>query len=352
MSTNGDLITLTESGLFCAAGNFYIDPWGAVDHCIITHAHSDHAHAGSKSYLSTTSGQGILRARLGDHANIKSVDYREPLTLGDVKVSLHPAGHVLGSAQVRIEYKGEIWVLSSDYKLAHDPTCEPFELVRCHTFISESTFGLPIYRWRPDDEIFKEINDWWRANRDAGKCSIIFGYALGKAQRVLAGLDRSTGPIYTHGAVERLTREYRTMGVDLPKTEHAGSLPKGTKFGGSLIIAPPSAQGTPWMRQFGTVSTAFASGWMRIRGARRRKAIDKGFVLSDHADWDELNKAIRDTGAERIIVTHGYATEMVRWLTECGLQAEALPTHFEGELAEMQPPAEAEPQEKDEESQP
>jgi putative mRNA 3-end processing factor len=293
-------------------------------------------------------GVGVLRARLGDDVPVQGVRYGELLSMGDVQVSLLPAGHVLGSAQVRVSHRGEVWVVSSDYKTAPDSTCEPFALVRCNTFITESTFGLPIYRWRHDREIFDEINNWWSTNRDTGKCSIIFGYALGKAQRILAGLDPSIGPIYTHGAVERLTQQYRAAGVALPETSHAGSLPRGTKFGGCLVLAPPSAQGTPWMRQFGTVSTAFASGWMRIRGTRRRKSVDKGFVLSDHADWDELNKVICDTGAERIIVTHGYTAEIVRWLSEKGMQAESLATHFEGELAEMQPDSAQEPQESDE----
>jgi len=348
MVAGGDLISLTESGLFCAAGNFYIDPWGPVDRAIITHAHSDHARPGSKAYLTVNEGIGVLRARLGQDAPIEGVRYGESVTMGDAKVALLPAGHVLGSSQVRISSHGQVWVVSSDYKLGQDRTCEHFALVKCNTFITESTFGLPIYRWRPDREIFDEINNWWSTNRDAGKCSIIFGYALGKAQRILAGLDPSIGPIYTHGAVERLTHEYRAAGKLLPDTIHAGSLSRGTKFGGSLILAPPSAQGTPWMRQFGTVSTAFASGWMRIRGTRRRKSVDKGFVLSDHADWDALNKVIRDTGAERIIVTHGYTAEMVRWLRENGLQAESLATRFEGELAEMQPDSAQEPQEQDE----
>jgi putative mRNA 3-end processing factor len=348
MAVNGDLITLTESGLFCSAGNFYIDPWGPVDRAVITHAHSDHAQAGSKAYLTAVDGVGVLRARLGDDVPVQGVRYGELLSMGDVQVSLLPAGHVLGSAQVRVSHRGEVWVVSSDYKTAPDSTCEPFALVRCNTFITESTFGLPIYRWRHDREIFDEINNWWSTNRDTGKCSIIFGYALGKAQRILAGLDPSIGPIYTHGAVERLTQQYRAAGVALPETSHAGSLPRGTKFGGCLVLAPPSAQGTPWMRQFGTVSTAFASGWMRIRGTRRRKSVDKGFVLSDHADWDELNKVICDTGAERIIVTHGYTAEIVRWLSEKGMQAESLATHFEGELAEMQPDSAQEPQESDE----
>jgi putative mRNA 3-end processing factor len=332
-----DLIVLTEAGLYCPQGDFYVDPWAPVEKCIITHAHGDHARPGSKGYITAQPGARILRSRLGEDAQIQNVQYGEKWQQKDVSVSLHPAGHVLGSSQVRIEYKGNVWVISGDYKLASDPTCEAFEPQPCHTFVSESTFGLPIYRWRSPEETLAEINSWWQANKEAGKCSIIFGYALGKAQRILAGLDPTIGPIYTHGAVENLVEAYRATGVSLPPTKHAGSLPKGTKFSGSIIVAPPSAQNTPWMRQFGNLSTAFASGWMRIRGTRRRKSVDRGFALSDHADWDGLNQAIRATKAERILVTHGYTAEMVRWLKENGMDAAVLQTKFEGESGEMQP---------------
>jgi putative mRNA 3-end processing factor len=333
-----DLIRLSPNGLYCPAGDFHIDPWAPVDRCVITHAHSDHAQPGSKSYLTSAEGETILRTRLGPIDSLQTLRYGEKVKLNDVTVSLHPAGHVLGSAQVRIERNGEIWVVSSDYKTVPDSTCTGFELLQCHTFITESTFGLPIFRWRPTDETFAEINNWWRANAADGKCSVIFGYALGKAQRILSGLDTSIGPIYTHGAIENMTRVYRDSGIQLPVTQHTGTLPHGTKFSGSLVMAPPSATNTPWLRQFHPYRTGFASGWMRIRGTRRRKSLDKGFVLSDHADWDELNTVIRGTGAQRILVTHGYATEMVKWLRQSNLDAEALPTKFEGELGEMQPP--------------
>ena len=330
------LIQVTPQGLYCESGDFYIDPWAPVDRCVISHAHSDHAQPGSRSYLTSLPGELILRSRLGPDAAVEAIAYGERIKLKDVHVSLHPAGHILGSSQVRIERDGEVWVLSSDYKTQSDRTCEPFELQRCHTFITESTFGLPIFRWRPAQEVIDEINSWWRANASAGKCSVLFGYALGKAQRILAYLDESIGPIYLHGAIERLTQCYREAGIELPRTTYVGEIAKGTKFGGSIVLAPPSAQNSVWMRQFGSVSTAFASGWMRIRGTRRRKSVDRGFVLSDHADWHELNDVIRATGAERILVTHGYSSEMVQWLRESGFDAEALATHFEGELAEMQ----------------
>jgi len=333
---NKPLIQVTPQGLYCEAGDFYIDPWRPVDRCVISHAHSDHAQPGSRSYLTSLQGELVLRSRLEPDAAVEAVQYGETVKLNDVRVSLHPAGHILGSAQVRIERGGEVWVLSSDYKTQSDPTCEPFELQRCHTFITESTFGLPIFRWRPAQTVTNEINDWWRANASAGKCSVLFGYSLGKAQRILASLDQSIGPIYLHGAIERMTQCYREAGIALPRTKYVGELPKGTKFAGSMVIAPPSAQNSAWMRQFGSLSTAFASGWMHIRGTRRRKSVDRGFVLSDHADWDELNSVIRATGAERILVTHGYSAEMVQCLKESGFDAAALATQFEGELAEMQ----------------
>ncbi|RTL38861.1 MAG: ligase-associated DNA damage response exonuclease [Candidatus Melainabacteria bacterium] len=332
-----DLVKLTDAGLYCEQGDFYIDPWRPVGHAIITHAHADHARPGNTKYLAARSGERLLRSRLEPTASIQTVEYGETLDINGVRVSLHPAGHVLGSAQVRLEKDGEVWVISGDYKTEDEMTCASFELVPCHTFITESTFGLPIFRWNGQATVFDEINRWWKANQEAGKASLLFGYALGKAQRILSGVDAGIGPIYTHGAVEKITQAYRESGISLANTTYVGALAKGTKFGGSLIIAPPSAQATPWTRVFGTVSTAFASGWMRIRGTRRRKSVDRGFVLSDHADWVELNQVIKETGAERVIVTHGYSGEMVRWLKEIGVNASSFSTEFEGERDELQP---------------
>jgi putative mRNA 3-end processing factor len=331
------MITLTKSGLYCPQGDFYIDPWRPVDKAIVTHSHSDHAYRGSKRYLVATPGEGLARIRLEEDAKIATLNYGKITTINGVKVSFHPAGHILGSAQVRIEYKGEVWVISGDYKLTPDPTCEGFESVRCHNFITEATFGLPIYRWSPPQQVFDEINSWWRRNQEKEKASVIFAYALGKAQRILNGIDRSIGRIYTHGAVERLTQEYRNAGVDLPETTYAGSVNDRKDFIGSLIVAPPSSQGTTWLRRFGSHSTGFASGWMMVRGARRQRAIDRGFVLSDHADWPELNQAIKACGAETVYVTHGFAREVVRWLNENGINAKELKTKFVGdEAAEME----------------
>jgi putative mRNA 3-end processing factor len=256
---------------------------------------------------------------------------------------LHPAGHILGSAQVRIEHSGEIWVVSGDYKTEADRTAEPFELVKCHTFITETTFGLPIYRWNPEAEVFIDVNAWWAANQQAGKASLIMGYSLGKAQRILSGLDCDLGPIFVHGSIFRINQAYALGGVQLPPTLYPSSVDAKFDFSKSIIVAPPSVQGTPWTRRFGALSTAFASGWMMVRGARRRKAADRGFVLSDHVDWPSLVATVEATGAERVLTTHGYADEVARYFREKGLESDALETQFVGEAIE--PTAEAESEE-------
>ena len=329
------LLALRDSGLYCESGDFYIDPWRPVERAVITHSHSDHARPGMGNYLTVLEGAELLRARVGADAPISTVAYGESVRMKDASVSLHPAGHVLGSAQIRIESGGLVWVVSGDYKTALDVTCAPFEPIRCHGFVTEATFALPIYRWKPQEDVFAEINDWWKSNRTEGKASILYGYALGKAQRLLAGIDPGIGPIFTHGAVERLTQIYRDSGVRLAPTEYA--LAAGKKdFAGSLVLAPPSAHRTPWTRRFGDYSTALASGWMQIRGARRRRAIDRGFTLSDHADWPGLTEAIHSTSAETIWVTHGQSQSLARALTEQGLDAHIIRTEFEGELDEQE----------------
>lgn len=327
----GGLITLTPRGLYCERGDFYVDPWKPVDRAVVTHAHADHAYRGSRNYLVAEEGERLARIRLDPESTITSQPYGEVLVNNGVSISFHPAGHILGSAQVRIEYKGEVWVVSGDYKLTPDATCAPFEPVRCNYFITEATFGLPIYRWPDPMEVFGEISDWWRRNQARGKASVIFAYSLGKAQRVLNGVDRNIGPIFTHGAVERLTQAYRESGIDLPPTTYAGSVTNKKEFAGSLIVAPPSAQASTWLRRFGPQSTGFASGWMMVRGARRQRAIDRGFVLSDHADWPELLTAIKSAEADTVYVTHGFSEEVVRYLKETGTDAEELKTKFVGD---------------------
>ena len=328
-SSGSDLVVARPEGLYCPAGDFYIDPWRPVDRAVITHAHSDHARVGHGHYLAQKDSEGTLRTRLGADINLQTVAYGEAVEHRGARVSLHPAGHVLGSAQVRLEHGGRVWVASGDYKLEDDGTCAPFDPVRCDTFITESTFGLPIYRWPSQPDLFADIDAWWRANAAAGRPSVLFCYAFGKAQRILHGVDAGIGPIVVHGAVEPLNAVYRAAGVALPATlrvTDAGVTPAMLKT--ALVLAPPSAQGTPWMRRFPNYSDAFASGWMLLRGTRRRRGVDRGFVMSDHADWPGLQNAIGATGAERIFVTHGSIPVMVRWLTENGLDARGFATEY------------------------
>ncbi len=330
-----DLIVQRPEGLYCPPGDFYIDPWRPVDRAVITHAHADHARMGHGHYLASAPSEGVLRARLGD-ITLQTLPYGQVIDHHGVRLSLHPAGHVLGSAQVRVEHAGQVWVASGDYFVAgaeadareDNLTCDAFEPVRCHCFITESTFGLPIYRWRPQREVFDDINTWWRGNAEAGRASLLMGYSFGKAQRLLAGVDASIGPLIVHGAVEPLNRAYREAGVALPATHLATELSDKALIARALIVAPPSVHGSPWLRRFGDCSDAFASGWMQLRGARRRRGLDRGFVLSDHADWPGLQRAIAATGCQRVIVTHGYEAVMVRWLTEQGLQAASFQTEY------------------------
>lgn len=326
------LVRPTPAGLFCEAGGFYLDPWQPVDRAVLTHAHADHARPGSGAYLATPASLPVLRRRLGEDARLDALDYGVVRRVGDVEVSMHPAGHVLGSAQVRIAHKGEVWVISGDYKRAPDPTCPPYEPVRCDTFVTEATFGLPIYRWQPPEEVAAEVLTWWDATRAAGRPAVLFAYALGKSQRLLAELARLTDrPVYVHGAVDTIVGIYRDAGVPMLPTVRVSDAPAGHKFAGDLVIAPPGAGGSPWMKRFPGAETAMASGWMRIRGAKRRQSVDRGFVLSDHADWPALLQSIDESGAERIYVTHGTTEPLVRWLVERGRDARVLPTAWEGE---------------------
>ena len=324
-----DLVIARPDGLYCPPGDFYIDSWHPVERSVITHGHGDHARVGNGHYLATSGSAGILRTRLGADINLQTLEYGEVIDHHGVRLSFHPAGHVLGSAQVRLEYRGEVWVASGDYKVEPDGTCTPFEPVRCHTFITESTFGLPIYRWRPQAEIFAEVNEWWRANQAQGLASVLYSYAFGKAQRLLHGLDPQIGPILAHGAVEPLNRVYREAGIRIPETHYAGDFKKSDPtLRHALIIAPPSAGGSTWIRRFGEHSDAFASGWMMLRGTRRRRGVDRGFVLSDHADWPGLLWAIEQTGAERVMVTHGSVATLVRYLRDQGLDAQGFTTEY------------------------
>jgi putative mRNA 3-end processing factor len=337
-----DLIVQRPEGLYCPPGDFFVDPWRPVDRAVITHAHADHARRGHGAYLASAVSEGVLRARLGD-IRLQGLAYGETVQINGVTVSLHPAGHVLGSAQVRVAHGGQVWVVSGDYFVSgHEgdvnSTCLPFEPVRCHCFVTESTFGLPVYRWRLQQEVLAQINQWWAGNAEAGRSSLLLGYSFGKAQRLLAGLDGSIGPIVVHGAVEPLNEAYRAAGVALPPTVRLEALKDKAALARAIVVAPPAVLGSAWAAKLaatpGGGSDAFASGWMQLRGARRRQGVDRGFVLSDHADWPGLQRAIAATGASRVIVTHGYEAVMVRWLQQQGLQAGSFSTQFGDDSAE------------------
>ena len=326
-----NVLELKPEGLYCASGDFYIDPWRPVERAVITHAHADHARPGMQHYLVSNAGLPLYRARLGVDASLHGVNYGETITLGSAKVSLHPAGHVLGSAQVRVEISDGVWVASGDYKLGFDPTCVPFEPVQCDTFITESTFGLPIFRWQNTNDIWAEIVTWWQTNADAGRASVVYCYSLGKAQRVLAGMVTDIGPIIAHGAVTKLNHAYADAGVALLPTQMVSATTDKASLRRALVLAPPGAAGSPWLKRFEPYTDAFASGWMAVRGMRRRRGCDTGFVLSDHADWSELLTAIKACGAPRVLVTHGYVDELVHHLRDIGLSADGLATEFGAE---------------------
>ncbi|WP_305971518.1 MULTISPECIES: ligase-associated DNA damage response exonuclease [unclassified Mameliella] len=323
------VLTFTERGIYCPAGDFHIDPWRPVDRALITHGHADHARPGHGAYLATDGALPVIRHRLGEIA-AEGIAYGEARQIGGAGVSFHPAGHLPGSAQIRVEVGGQVWVVSGDYKVVDDGLSEPFEPVPCHAFISECTFGLPVFTWPSQTEVAAEINAWWAANAAAGRTSMLGAYSLGKAQRLMSMLEPQ-GPILTHGAVEATNAVLRAQGYSLPETIQVMPDTDVKALKGALVIAPPSALGSAWARKFGPASTGFASGWMRLRGIRRRRGMDRGFVISDHADWPGLQEAIKSTGAETIYVTHGYTEIFSRWLKEQGHDAAIVPTEFGGE---------------------
>lgn len=310
------MLTFNDNGIYCEPADVYIDPWKPVDRAIITHAHSDHARWGMKHYLAHHDSVPVMRHRLGAEISVEGLDYHQTIKRNGVQISLHPAGHIWGSTQIRLEYKGEIWVVSGDYKLSKDEISTPFEAVKCHHFITESTFGLPVYKFPDPKTIHTDINEWWKQNKADGRNSVLFGYALGKAQRIIKHLDPSIGNIYTHGAIHNINQLYEKHVAQLPPTTYLDKSIDKKEIKGAMIVAPPSADGTPWLRKLKPYRTGICSGWMQLRGTRRRRNADMGFVLSDHADWDELNTAVKETGAENVYVTHGYKAVYAKWLTD------------------------------------
>jgi putative mRNA 3-end processing factor len=331
MRAEPPLIAAGDRGLSCERGGFCIDPWRPVARAVITHAHADHLRPGCGAYLVAKEGLAVARARLPPGTTIDAVEYGESIVINGMRLSLHPAGHVLGSAQVRVESGGEVWVVSGDYKLDPDPTCSGFEPLRCGTFISECTFGLPIYRWPAATAVAAEILRLRDAAAAEGLPLLLGAYALGKAQRILALLGAEAGRVALHGAVEAITRLYREAGVRLPPTAAVADHPRGQDWAGWLVIAPPSALNSAWSRRFGRAPRVLASGWMTVRGARRRRGVDGGLVLSDHADWGGLLQAIAATAAERVLLTHGNVDPLLRELRQRGLDAGTLRTEYSDE---------------------
>lgn len=321
------LINFTNKGLYCSQGDFYIDPWVPVNKAIITHAHSDHARGGSQSYLCHQFTTPILQLRLGDH-HYQSVQWGEVITINGVKVSLHPAGHIIGSSQVRLEYNGEVWVFSGDYKLEDDGISTAFEPIKCHTFITECTFGLPIYKWQPQAKVYNDIITWVTNNHQQQKTSIILAYSLGKAQRILQPLASTNIPIYGHGAITNVHQMLNNNGWHFPTIHKIDGQTSKNDFMGNIIIAPQSADGTSWMKRFQPYNVGVCSGWMQVRGNARRNNVDAGFVLSDHADWDGLLTAVKATGAQQVFTTHGFKAAFSRYLNENGIAAQEVVTQY------------------------
>ncbi|PZX54048.1 ligase-associated DNA damage response exonuclease [Algoriphagus chordae] len=329
------MLTFTDKGIYCKQADVYIDPWKPVKFAIITHGHSDHARSGMKHYLCHKETEPILRLRLGKDISTQSLEYNQTLNKNGVTISLHPAGHILGSAQIRLEYKGEIWVVSGDYKLMPDGLSSPFEAVKCHHFITESTFGLPIYRFPTAESVYGSINNWWQENASEGYNSMLIAYSLGKSQSILHHLDQGIGNIFLHGAVANVNNTYNEHGYNFPGVWVSPDMNRKS-IKGAMIVAPNSALSTSWSSKFPLLRKAVCSGWMQLRGARRRSAVDRGFVLSDHCDWNQLNEAVLATGAENIYVTHGYQATYAKWLSErYHLNAVEVKTQFEPAINDM-----------------
>jgi len=328
------LLEFTDRGIYCEAADVYLDPWKPVKKALITHGHSDHSRPGNGEYISHKNNIPIITHRLGNLSAL-GLEWGESIQIRGVRFSFHPSGHIVGASQIRVEHQGEIWVFSGDYKTEDDGLAAPFEPIRCHTFITECTFGLPAFSWQPQAAVMEDINSWWKQVQHKGHTAVLFAYSLGKAQRLLMHLNQNIGRVYTHGAIEN-TNEVIRQFKPLPPSVRITRETTAKELSGHLVLAPPSAQGSTWLRKMAPFETASASGWMAFRGARRRRAVDRGFVLSDHCDWSGLLRSIKATGAERVICTHGYTEIFARYLREEGYDARTEATQYEGELAELE----------------
>lgn len=328
------LIQFTENGLYCPEGDFYIDPWRGVERAVITHAHSDHARWGSRHYLSHTLSESILRLRLGADISLQTAAWGETIDLNGVKVSLHPAGHIIGSSMIRVEYKGEVWVITGDYKLENDGISGQWQPVKCHTMITECTFGLPIYQWQAQELVYADMRNWALANTAAGKNSVVIAYSLGKAQRILQAVAPLEKPVFVHGAIWNTQVALKEAGVILPEVERITTETPKADLKNAIIIAPPGAEGTPWLQKLQPYSLGVCSGWMQVRGNARRRNADRGFVLSDHADWPSLLQAVDLCKPEKVFTTHGFTATFSRYLNENGIESEEVKTEFGGEETE------------------
>ncbi len=330
------LISFTSKGLFCEQGDFFIDPWKPVDKALVTHAHADHSYAGMKQYLAHKLSAPIMKHRLGKNISVQEVEYSEKLSINGVKVSFHPAGHIPGSAQIRVENKGEIWVISGDYKTYDDGISTAYEAVKCHHFITESTFGLPVFNWPEPETVHADMNQWWQRCNELGQTPFIFAYSLGKAQRVLANLNPENGTILTHAAVDNTNQLLAKHGIQLPPTSVVTPEMEVKKIKNPIVVAPPGALNSSWQKRFNKPVTSVASGWAQLRGMRRRRNTDKSFVLSDHADWNGLNQAVKASESKNIYVTHGYTQIFTKYLNEQGYNAQIVKTEFTGESLESE----------------
>jgi putative mRNA 3-end processing factor len=319
------VIRFTRKGIFCEKGRIHIDPVGPVPEAVITHAHADHARRGMGVYIAHHHTIPLLRLRLGKNIRTRGLEYGEGIDRGGVRISLHPAGHVIGSAQVRLEYDGEVAVISGDYKLEDDGISAPYRPLPCRTFVTESTFGLPVYRWRPQGEVLNEMHSWWRENQRNGRASVVYCYALGKAQRILRHLDGSLGPILAGESIVRTTEVLTHLGYPLPIPRLLDHRLADTVIRQSIILLPPSALSSGLLRLISPFSARYVSGWMATGRGPGARGTSAGFTLSDHADWEGLCTAVRASGARKVYVMHGFASSFSRWLREQGIDAEEVP---------------------------